>query len=163
MYKLYKTNARWRSVSTSLPNIPGVSQIWFWLTLVTEKTLKFKFEESLLPFGHFSSLLLTKNVTIKPNQPIILTGFYTYKTLTITLGPRTKIRVFENSVSRRILGSKWQEVKGKRRRLHNEEDGKGEPYSTQGRDDKCIQYINLNWREKPPYLKHASLDATKWK
>jgi hypothetical protein len=44
-----------------------------------------------------------------------------YGTWSLTLRDELRLRVFENSVLRRILGSKREEVAGGWRKLHNEE------------------------------------------
>ena len=48
-------------------------------------------------------------------------GFYGYETLSFTLREEAKLRVFENSVLRRIFGFKRDEVTRDWRKLHNEE------------------------------------------
>ena len=51
-------------------------------------------------------------------MPVVLYG---YETWSLTLREERKLRVFENMVLRRIFGPKRDEVRGERRRLHNEE------------------------------------------
>jgi hypothetical protein len=46
---------------------------------------------------------------------------YGCATWSLTLRDEKRLRVFENRVLRRIIGSKRDEVTGERRRLHNEE------------------------------------------
>jgi len=46
---------------------------------------------------------------------------YGCETWSLTLREVCRLRVFENRVMRRIFGPKRDEVKGKCRRLHNEE------------------------------------------
>jgi hypothetical protein len=41
--------------------------------------------------------------------------------MNVTLREEHRLRVFEKLVLRRIFGSKWDEVTGEWRRLHNEE------------------------------------------
>jgi hypothetical protein len=50
--------------------------------------------------------------------PVVLYGFETWY---LTLREEYRLRMFENRVLRRILGPKWDEVTGERRKLHNEE------------------------------------------
>jgi len=49
--------------------------------------------------------------------PVVLYGCETWS---LTLREECKLRVFENRVLRRVLGSKMDEVTGEWRRLHNE-------------------------------------------
>jgi hypothetical protein len=66
--------------------------------------------------------LLTKNVRITVYTIIILpVVLYGCETWSLTLREEHRLRVFENSVLRRIFGPKKDEVTGKRRKLHNEE------------------------------------------
>jgi hypothetical protein len=48
--------------------------------------------------------------------PVVLYGFETWY---LILREEYRLRVFENRVLRRILGPKWDEVTGERRKLHN--------------------------------------------
>jgi len=69
-----------------------------------------------------SSSLLSKNKKVKIYRIIILpVVWYGCKTWSITLREERRLRVFENKVLRRIFGSKWDEVAGEWRKLHNEE------------------------------------------
>jgi hypothetical protein len=52
---------------------------------------------------------------------IILHVFYGCDAWSLTLREERRLRVFENKVLRRIFGPKRDEVRGKWRRLHNEE------------------------------------------
>jgi len=68
-----------------------------------------------------SSRLLSKNLKIKIYGTIILPiVWYGCETWSLTLRERGKLRVFENTVLRRIFGPKRDEVTGEWRRLHNE-------------------------------------------
>jgi hypothetical protein len=49
--------------------------------------------------------------------PVVLYG---YETWTLTLRVERRLRVFENTVLRKIFGPKREEVTGKWRRLYNE-------------------------------------------
>ena len=60
----------------------------------------------------------TKNVKIKIYRVIILCGCETWS---LTLREKFRLRVFENTVLRRIFRPKRDEVTGELRRLHNEE------------------------------------------
>jgi hypothetical protein len=66
--------------------------------------------------------LLSKNLKIKIyrtiNLPFVLYGC---ETRSLTLREERKLRVFENTVLRRIFGPRRDEVTGDWRRLHNEE------------------------------------------
>ena len=69
-----------------------------------------------------SSNLKSKNIKIKIYRTIILPlVLYGCETWSLTLKEERRLRVFENRVLRRIFGPKWDEVTGKRRKLHNEE------------------------------------------
>jgi hypothetical protein len=69
-----------------------------------------------------SSRLLSRNVKVKTYKtiilPIVLHGCETWS---LTLREEHRLRVFENRVLRRIFGPNRDEVKGERRKLHNEE------------------------------------------
>ena len=69
-----------------------------------------------------SSRPLSQNFKIKIYRTIILpVVLYGCETWSLRLREERKLRVFENSVLRRIFGPKRDEVTGKWRRLHNEE------------------------------------------
>jgi hypothetical protein len=61
-----------------------------------------------------------KNIKIYTNisLPLVLCGC---ETLSFTLREERRLRVFENTVLRRIFGPKRDEVTGEWRKLHNEE------------------------------------------
>ena len=68
-----------------------------------------------------SSRLLSKNLKIKIYRTIILpVVLYGCETWSLTLREERRLRVFENRVLR-VFGSKWEEVTGEWRKLHNEE------------------------------------------
>jgi hypothetical protein len=73
--------------------------------------------ESLL-----SSHLLSNNVKVEIHKtiiiPIVLHGCETWS---LTLREENRLRVFENTVLRRIFGPRRDEVTGEWRKLHNEE------------------------------------------
>jgi hypothetical protein len=50
--------------------------------------------------------------------PVVLSGCETWS---ITLREERRLRVFENRVPRQLFGTKWDQVTGKWRKLHNEE------------------------------------------
>jgi hypothetical protein len=69
-----------------------------------------------------SSRLLSKNLKIKIYRTIILpVVLYGCDTWSLTLREERKLRVFENTVLRRIFGRRRDEVTGEWRRPHNEE------------------------------------------
>jgi hypothetical protein len=69
-----------------------------------------------------SSSLLSKNIKIKIYRTVILPFvFHECETWSITFREERRLRLFENSVLRRIYGPKRDEVTGERRKLHNEE------------------------------------------
>ena len=69
-----------------------------------------------------SSSLLSTNLKIKIYRTIILpVVLYGCETWSLTLREEHRLRVFENSVLRRIFGPKRDGVKGEWRKLHNEE------------------------------------------
>ena len=66
--------------------------------------------------------MLSKNLKIKIYRTIILpVVLYGCETFSLTLRELRRMRVFENRVLRRVLGSKRNEVTGEWRKLHNEE------------------------------------------
>jgi len=69
-----------------------------------------------LPFSYPEII----NTRIKRNI-ILCVALYGCKTWSLTLREVHRLRVFENRVLRRILGPRRDEVRGKWRRLHNEE------------------------------------------
>jgi hypothetical protein len=69
-----------------------------------------------------SSRLLSRNVKVKIYKPIILSVvLYGCETWSLILWEEHRLRVFENTVLRRIFGPKRDEVTGEWRKLHNEE------------------------------------------
>ena len=69
-----------------------------------------------------SSSLLSKNLNIKIHRTIILPVIlYGFETWSFTLRKECRLRLFQNSVLRRVFGTKWEEVTGEWRKLHNEE------------------------------------------
>ena len=72
--------------------------------------------------NHLSSSLLCKKLKIKIYRTIILPiVLYGCETWSLTLRDERRLRLFENRVLRRVFGPKRDEVKGKWRKLHNEE------------------------------------------
>ena len=69
-----------------------------------------------------SSSLLSKNLKIKIYRIIILPVIlYGCETWSVTLREERRLRLYENTVFRRIFGPKRDEVTRKWRKLHNEE------------------------------------------
>ena len=69
-----------------------------------------------------SSRLLSKDLKIKIYRNIILPMIlYGRETCSLTLREERRLRVFQNSVLRRIFGPKRDEVTGELKKLHNEE------------------------------------------
>ena len=69
-----------------------------------------------------SSRLLYKNLKTKIYRTIILPDvLYGCEAWSLTAREERKLRVFENTVLRRIFGPRRDEVTGEWRRLHNEE------------------------------------------
>ena len=69
-----------------------------------------------------SSSLLSKNLKIKIYRNIsLLFVLYGCETWSLTLREESRLRVFENSVLRRIFVLRGYKVKGERWKLHNEE------------------------------------------
>jgi hypothetical protein len=69
-----------------------------------------------------SSRLLSKHLKIRIYKTIILpVVLYGCETWSLTLREEHRLRVFENSVLRRIFGPKRDEVTGEWRKMHNEE------------------------------------------
>jgi hypothetical protein len=68
-----------------------------------------------------SSRLISKNLKIKIYKTVILpVVLYGCETLSLTLREEHRLRVFENSVLRKIFGPKKEED-GSWRKLHNDE------------------------------------------
>jgi hypothetical protein len=68
-----------------------------------------------------SSRLLSRNVKVKIYKTIILPFIlHGCETWSLTLREEHRLRVFKNSVLRRIFGPKSEEVTGEWRKLHNE-------------------------------------------
>jgi hypothetical protein len=75
----------------------------------------------LLPFGS-ESFVVPPAVKVKIYKTIIPPVFlYGCETWSLTLRKEHNLRVFENTVLRRIFGPKRDEVTGEWRKLHNEE------------------------------------------
>ena len=69
-----------------------------------------------------SSSLLSKKLKIKVRRTVIFpVVLYGCETWSLTLSEERRLRVFENSVLRRVFGPKTNEVTGEWRKLHNEE------------------------------------------
>jgi hypothetical protein len=69
-----------------------------------------------------SSCLLSRNVKVKIYKTIILpVVLYGCETWAVTLREEYRLRVFENTVLRRIFGPKRDKVTGEWRKLHSEE------------------------------------------
>jgi len=69
-----------------------------------------------------SSRLLSKNLKIKIYRTIIIPMvLYECETWSLTLREERRLRVFENSVLRKVFGPKMDEVTGEWRKLHNKE------------------------------------------
>jgi hypothetical protein len=67
-----------------------------------------------------SSHLLSRNVKVKIYKTIILpVVLYRCETWSPTIREEHRLRVFENRVMRKIFGSKWDQVTGEWRKLHN--------------------------------------------
>jgi len=65
--------------------------------------------------------LLSKNLRIKIYRTIVLPVVYGCETWLLTLREEHRLRVFENSLLRRIYGPKRDEVTGELRKLRNVE------------------------------------------
>ena len=69
-----------------------------------------------------SSSLLSKNLKIKIYRTIILSVvLYGCETWSLTLREEHRLRVFENTVLRRIFGPRRDKVTGEWKKLYNEE------------------------------------------
>ena len=72
--------------------------------------------------GSFVFQFAIQNANSKINRTIILpVVLYVCETWSLTLRGEHKLRVFENTVLRRIFEPKGEEVIGQCRKLHNEE------------------------------------------
>jgi hypothetical protein len=71
--------------------------------------------------NHLSSHLISKNLKIKIYKTVILSVvLYGCETWSLTLREEHRLRVFENTVLRKIFGTK-REKDGSWRKLHNDE------------------------------------------
>jgi hypothetical protein len=68
--------------------------------------------------------------------PVVLYGCETWS---LTLREEHRLRVIENRVPRRKFGPKWDEVKGKERKLHNGENEVDGACGTHGKGEKVVQ------------------------
>jgi hypothetical protein len=69
-----------------------------------------------------SSHLLPRNVEVKIHKTIILpVVLYGCKTWSLTLQEEQRLRVFENTVLKRIVGPRRDEITGYWRKMHKEE------------------------------------------
>jgi hypothetical protein len=78
----------------------------------------------LLPFSAepFVLFLLSRNINIRIYKTTILpVVLYGCETWSLVLREEHRLRVFENTVPRRIFGPKRDEMTGDWRKLHNEE------------------------------------------
>ena len=92
---------------------------WKWLRL-KESYQIFEFKSIIYYVSNFSRLF-SKNLKIKIYKTITLpVVLYGCETWFLTLREESRLRVFENRITRRIFGPKRDE-NGKWRRLHNEE------------------------------------------
>jgi hypothetical protein len=70
----------------------------------------------------YFGLEVSNNIKNKIFGTIILpVVFYGCENLSLKVGEERSLRVFENTVLRRIFGPKWDEVTGEWRKLHKEE------------------------------------------
>jgi hypothetical protein len=66
--------------------------------------------------------LLSKNIKFQIYRTVILhVVLYGFETWFLTLRKERRLKVFQNRVLRRIFGPKRDNVRGERRKLHNEE------------------------------------------
>jgi hypothetical protein len=88
------------------------------------EAIKEKVKEMLAAIQFRTSCLLVfclKNLGIKIYKAVIFSvAFYGRETWSLTLGEEHRLRMFENSVERRIFGPQRDEVMGGWRKLHNE-------------------------------------------
>jgi hypothetical protein len=64
---------------------------------------------------------VTNKKEIVTTSVILPAVLYGCETWSLALSWESRMRMFENRVRRKIFGSKWDEVRGEWRRLHNEE------------------------------------------
>jgi hypothetical protein len=120
-----------RNVKITNRSFENVSQFKYFGTAVITQTLIQDEIKRRLNSGNacfssvqnlLSSCLLSKNVKIRIYKIIILpVVLYEFKTWSLILKDKHRLRVFENRVLRRIFGPKRDEVTGEKRKLHNEE------------------------------------------
>jgi hypothetical protein len=82
------------------------------------KMAVFSYKRKILSGVVLLTCLLSRNVNAKIYETIILPVLYGCETLSLTLREEHRLRVFENSVLRRIFGPKRDEVMGEWRKLH---------------------------------------------
>jgi hypothetical protein len=66
----------------------------------------------------FSSSLLSKIIKIEIQRTVIISILYGYENLSLTLKEEHMLRVFQNTVQRRIFGHKRDEATGEWRELY---------------------------------------------
>jgi hypothetical protein len=108
-----------------------------------------------------SSCLISKNLKIKMYKTVILPVVYGSKTWSLTLREEYRLRVFENSVLKKIFGPRWEEDRSWRKfhndELHNlysslnivrdliEEDEVGRTCGMHGEGERCLQ--GFGWED----------------
>ena len=112
-------------------------------------------------------MLQSKNIQIKTYRPIIWpVVLYWCENWSLTLREELRLRVFENTVLRRIFGPKREEVTGERKKTISwgawryvllikyylsdqiEKNGMDGTYSTYGGEERCIQGFGRDTRGK---------------
>ena len=86
-----------------------------------QEEIKSRMKSGNACYHSVQNILSSKNINIKIYRSIILpVVLYVCETWSLTLKEERRVRVFENRVLRRIFGPKRDEVRGERRKLHND-------------------------------------------
>jgi len=86
-----------------------------------QEEIKSRMKSGNACYHSVQNILSSKNINIKIYRSIILpVVLYVCETWSLTLQEERRVRVFENRVLRRIFGPKRDEVRGERRKLHND-------------------------------------------
>jgi hypothetical protein len=120
-----------RSIKIGNRSFEGVAKFRYLGTTLIDQNCVYKEIKSRLKSGNacyhaiqslLSSCLLSRNLKVKIYKTMILpVVLYWHETWSLALTEEHRLRMFENSVLRRIFGPKRDEVTGEWRKLHSGE------------------------------------------